>query len=69
MNLTFKLSNSSDYRLEDSTKFIKKLEHSIEILKSLYRISEVKHFYLIKFADFNRFIFIYIRMKSSLREQ
>lgn len=40
-NLMFKLSSSSDYRIEDSTRFIKKLEHSIEILKNLYRISEV----------------------------
>lgn len=42
LNLIFKLSNSCDYRIEDTTRFIKKLEHSINILKCLYRISEVK---------------------------
>jgi len=40
-NLIFKLSNSNEYRLEDSTKFIRRLDHSITILKNLYMIQEV----------------------------
>lgn len=41
-NLIFKLSNSNEYRLEDSTKFIRRLDNSIIILKNLYKIKEVK---------------------------
>jgi len=60
MNLIFKLSNSSEYRLEDSAKFIKRLEHSIEILKSLYRISEVNTFLLNKICLTSIDLFLYI---------
>jgi len=44
-NLIFKLSNSNDYRLEDTSRFIKRIEHSIKILKNLYAIKEVNIFF------------------------
>ncbi len=70
LNLIFKLSNSSDYRIEDTSRFTKKLEHSIDILKSLYRISEVKiifksNLFKIKFVSF----LILFRMRSNIKLQ
>jgi hypothetical protein len=44
-NLIFKLSNSNEYRLEDSSKLIRKLEYSTSILKNLYTIKEVIFLY------------------------
>lgn len=58
-NLIFKISNTSDDRIEDSTKFILKLEHSMNILKSLYRISEVNLFnILLIFLSIKKIFFL-----------